>query len=269
MIRTLTVQRLAPFRRLLPTDIYFWLKAVLLALIAVQLVRLIWVVVTPMGPLGDWRPAVPRLISAEAQAALLSSVDPFFRTPATAGGAVPSQAALVDFQLFGTREGGFGLPGSAILGQAEGDQKGYVIGEEVAPGVKLATVAFDHVVLERNGVRQTLYMPQSEIAGTSPAPSPAGTPAAPSVADAFDLKPRQSGSSVTGVIVNPGRNPAAFQSAGLRPGDVIVAVNGARISSLIDVQQLQSGFVPGARLTLTVERGAQTLPIALNIPANR
>lgn len=271
MIRTLTIQRLAPFRRVLPTDLYFWLKALLLALVGVQLMRLIWVIVTPVGPFGDWRPAAPRFLSAEAQAALFATVDPFFRT---AGPAIaePTQAALVDFQLFGTRVGGPGLTGSAILGQPDGEQQSYVIGEEVATGVKLLTVAFDHVVLERGSARQTLYMPQSETGSEFASAASAAGPAsatAPSVTDAFDFKPRQVGESVTGVTVNPGRNAAAFQSSGFRPGDVIVAVNGARISSLIDLQQLQSGIVPGARLTLTVERGAQTVPIALNIPANR
>jgi general secretion pathway protein C len=108
-----------------------------------------------------------------------------------------------------------------------------------------------------------------EGAGSSGAPNGSGAAATASVTEAFDLKPRNSGGNVTGVIVGPGRNPALFQLAGFRSGDVIVAVNGARISSLIDVQHLQSSLAPGARLTLTVERGGQTLPIALNIPANQ
>ena len=48
------------------------------------------------------------------------------------------------------------------------------------------------------------------------------------------------------------------------PGDVIVAVNGARITSQTDLVQLQSSMVAGARLSLMVERGAETVPIALN-----
>ena len=77
------------------------------------------------------------------------------------------------------------------------------------------------------------------------------------------------GGQINGVTVRPGSNAAGFQASGLRPGDVIVAVNGARITSLVDVQQLQSGLAPGARLIVTVERGAQTVPIPLNLPANQ
>lgn len=262
LIRTLTFERLAPFRRWLPSDVYFWLKALILALVAVQLTRLLWAIVTPVGPFGDWRPALPRQLSPEAQSALLSSIDPFHRAGAMQ--AAPAAAALpAGLELFGTRAGSGGLPGSAIMGTAE-EQKSYLVGEEVAPGVKLAAVAFDHVVLDRGGSRQTVYMPGAEEGAAAPAA--AGAPAA--LADAFDFRPRGEGGNVTGVIVSPGRNPAVFQSAGLRPGDVIVAVNGARISSPIDVQQLQSSIAPGARLMLSVERGGQTIPIALNLPAN-
>lgn len=264
LIRTLTFERLAPFRRWLPSDVYFWLKALILALVAVQLTRLLWAIVTPVGPLGDWRPAMPRQLSPEAQSALLSAIDPFHRAGAMQ--AAPAAAALpAGLELFGTREGSGRLPGSAIMGTAE-EQKSYVVGEEVAPGVKLVEVAFDHVVLDRGGARQTVYMPGAEDGAGTAAPA-TGAPAA--LADAFDLRPRGEGSNVTGVIVAPGRNPAIYQSAGFRPGDVIVAVNGARISSLIDVQQLQSSIAPGARLMLSVERGGQTVPLALNLPANR
>lgn len=266
VIRTLTVQRLVPLKRLLPLDVHFLLKALLLALVGVQLMRLIWLVLTPVGPLGNWRPAAPRVLSDEAQAVLLSTVDPFFRTSATP--ASPSPANLVDLQLFGTRAGGSGLPGSAVLGQSEGDQKSYLVGEEVAPGVKLSAVEFDHAVLERGGARQLLYMPGSEDS-SAPTQASAPTAATPTIAEAFEMKPRESGGNVTGVAVGPGGNPTLFEAAGFRTGDVIVAVNGARISSLIDVQQLQSSLAPGARLTLTVERGAQSIPIALNIPVGR
>ena len=261
VIRSLKIEGFAPFRHRLPLDAYTWLKALILAVLAVLATQLLWAIATPVGPFGDWRPAAPRTLSPEAQSAVLATVDPFFRS----GSSVEATAAPVDLQLFGTRLGSDGVPGSAILGPPEGDQRSFIVGEEVAPGVKLAAVRFDHVELVRGGVGQSLYMPGSQD-------GPGGSAAAPSgvaIADAFDFKPRMSGGSVTGVIVNPGRNKVPFESSGLRQGDVIVAVNGARIASPIDVQQLQAGLAPGARLILTVERGAQTIPIPLNLPANQ
>jgi general secretion pathway protein C len=42
-------------------------------------------------------------------------------------------------------------------------------GEEIAPGIKLAEVAPDHVVLDRNGVRETLAWPEKTAAPGNPA----------------------------------------------------------------------------------------------------
>ena len=254
------------FGRWLPNDIYFWLKAILLALVAIQAARLFWVVVVPVGPFGEWRPAPPRLLSPEAQASIVASVDPFFRPGAMQQ---PASAPGIELQLFGTRASEGSLPGSAIIGAADGEQKSYLVGEEVAPGVKLAGVFFDHVVLNRGGATQTIYMPQAEGGGGgAPAPGrPAEAAAASAVGNAFQLKPRKQGERVTGVLVSPGADPRLFAAAGLREGDVIVAVNGAQITSMIDVQQLQSSIAPGARLLLTVERGAAKVPIALNLPS--
>ena len=258
VIRSLKIQAFAPFRQRVQLDPYTLLKATLLAGLAVATTQLVWAIVTPVGPFGDWRPAAPRTLSAEAQSAVLAAVDPFFRS-GSAGQAAP--AAPADLQLFGTRLGSDGIPGSAILGPPDGDQRSYLVGEEVAPGVKLVAVHFDHVDLDRGGIRQSLYMPGAEDS--------ASTPSGASIADAFTLKPRMSGSAVTGVTVSPGSNKVPFAASGLRQGDVIVAVNGARITSLIDVQQLEASLAPGARLMLSVERGAQTVPIPLNLPANQ
>lgn len=265
MIRTVTIKRLAPFGRLLPRDVYFWLKAILLALIAIQAARLVALIVTPVGPLGDWRPAPPKLLSPEAQLALIASVDPFFRP-----GAMPDAAAAApsDLKLFGVRAGAGLVPGAAVLGPSDDEQKSYVIGEEVAPGIILSAVNFDHVVLKRGNAPLTLYMEGAEpgAAGTDVAAEQSA--ASTAVAQAFDFVPRTDGDRVTGVTISPGGNPALFAAAGLRDGDVVVAVNGARITSNIDVQQLQSSLAPGARLVLTVERGGRAVPIALNIPGN-
>lgn len=263
MIRNLTLARWSVWRRQVPADVLFWLEALLLALAAFQAARLFWALVTPVGPLGDWRPAAPQALPPALQAALLTSFDPFSRN--AAGAVAASPAALPsDLVLFGTRAG---PDGSAIIGKAGGEQKSYAVGEEVAPGVRLAGVLFDRVVLDRGGSRSELLMPSSDGAS---GPEMAGASASGGAAQGgqlLDLRPRQSGTQVTGVLVAPGFNPAIFQAAGFQPGDVILAVNGAKITSMIDIQQLQGSIVPGSRLTLSVERGGQTVPLAINVPA--
>jgi len=267
VIRTLSVRRLGAFGRWLPSDVYFWLKAVLLALVAIQAAKLFWVAATPVGPFGEWRPAPPRLLSPEAQTAVIAAVDPFFR-PGAMQSSAASSAPSVGLQLFGTRVSQSGLPGSAILGASDGEQKSFAVGEEVAPGVTLSAVFFDHVILSRGSSTQTLYMAGAETGASDSGGASGGSAAANVVGNAFQLKPRNQGGRVTGVLVTPGSSPQLFAASGFRDGDVIVAVNGAQITSMIDVQQLQSSIAPGARLLLTVERGADKVPIALNLPSN-
>lgn len=272
VIRTIVIHRWSLFRQMLPSDVYFWAKALLLACVAVQLSRLLWVLVTPVGPFNDWTPRQARLLPVQAQTSLLAVVDPFFRQGAT-DPAAPAQFPSIELGLFGVREERGAGGGSAIIGPPGGEQRSYVVGEEVSPGVKLAAVFFDFVVLDAGGQQQKLYMDGSSSGQAAPASAPApgaapataGTLTAEAARRAIRLAPRSSGGRITGVMASPGTDSASFAAAGLRPGDVIVAVNGARISSQTDLVQLQSSLAPGARLSLSVERGAGIVPVALNI----
>ncbi|MFN2259716.1 MAG: type II secretory protein PulC, partial [Parasphingopyxis sp.] len=61
---------LAWVRRLRTPDLYFWLKGLLILLVALQAVRLVWTVATPVGPYGDWRPAQAVILDPVARIAL-------------------------------------------------------------------------------------------------------------------------------------------------------------------------------------------------------
>lgn len=264
------IGRFVPARLQLPRDAYFWLKAFLLALIGVQVARVLLALVTPVGPIGQWTPPRPQVLPAAAQSALLSSFDPFGGSGAAAGGITPQDAS--GFILFGTRVAGGGLPGSAIIAGPDGEQVSVVAGEEVAPGVRLVAVGFDQVVLERSGQRLQLAMEDGAVegaaAGSVVATAAVGAPAALDAGrlnEAIALAPRQRGGRVTGLLVSPVGDESVMQAAGLRSGDVIVAVNGRRVASVADASMLQAQVTPGARLSLTVERGPATVPVALNL----
>ncbi|NJC06582.1 general secretion pathway protein C [Sphingomonas kaistensis] len=264
------IRRAVAARQLLPRDVYFWLKAVLLALVAVQAARLIWILVTPLGPVGRWLPPAPPTIPATAQLALFSTFDPFATAQAPANAAAPAPA-VSGFTLFGTRMSFGGAPGSAIIAGADGVQTSYLVGEEVAPGVRLLSVGFDFVLLGGNGAEQRLAMEGAEppvaaaAAGTVPAGSAALalTPAA--IRNNVALAPRLVAGRVSGFLVSATGNPAVLARTGLRDGDIITQVNGR---PLTDPAALQSQLSPGARLSLTVERGAATVPVALLLEGN-
>ncbi len=64
-------------RRLPVVNVYSVAELALMAVLAVQGARLLWVIVTPVAPLGEWRPLAPAI--AGSPAAILEGFDPFFR----------------------------------------------------------------------------------------------------------------------------------------------------------------------------------------------
>ena len=270
MIRTLTVQRFRVAR--IPSDVSVWLKALLVAVLAVQGARLIWVAVTPVGPLGDWRPAGVIDIPPAAQKAVIAAINPFDRM-ATGGAAaiLPS-----DLKLFGVRASAGAIPGGAIIGLPDGQQISVSVGEPVMPGVVLVTVGFDYAEVDRQGIWQRLFMDQDKppltlgSGGASAVPLPATSmPTVDAVRAAVTFSPRRSQAGLTGITVMPGGDQAGFTALGFRPGDVIVAVNGAAIASDSDLAQLQQSLAPGASLALTVDRGGRQIPITLSLAGSR
>jgi general secretion pathway protein C len=241
---------------------------ILAVLLAIQVARLFWAVVTPVGPLGDWRKAEVNIVPRPARAALFAGFDPFFRSGAadTATGNVTA----LNLTLFGIRSNASSGGGSAIIAGEDGVQNSYAIGEEVAPGVTLDAVAFDHVILSRGGVKESLYLDQSVPAETVNPDANAGDSATPSTGGlnaeslqkAIGFAPRNEGGRVTGLVLQPRDDGTMLRTAGFQPGDVVVAINGRPVSSAADIAaQLR----PGARLSVEVERGGSKVPIALNL----
>ncbi|HSI17733.1 MAG TPA: type II secretion system protein N, partial [Sphingomonas sp.] len=164
-------------RRFPRTNIYSLAEIALLALLAVQCARLVWLVVTPTGPLGDWRPATPGF--AGSPSAMLRDFDPFFRL--TGGNDTPGVVTSLQLTLFGTRVDQAMGGGSAIIAGPDNVQKSIAVGQEIMPGVKLKAVAFDHVTIDRGGASEELYLPQDSVT-PSPPPATAVAPAVPGAA---------------------------------------------------------------------------------------
>jgi general secretion pathway protein C len=263
------------FQRLPRYSLLSVAELLLLALLAVQCARLFWAVVTPIGPLGDWRPSAgPDL--ARARAALSSGFDPFFRLGQAQG---PAVVTTLQLKLFGVRVDEATGRGSAIIAGPDNVQTSYAVGEAIQPGVTLKSVGYDSVVIERGGAEETLYLDQSGAAPVVTVPpaagntgllsDPAGVTSAPGTITITDLQsnlnlaPRQSGGRVTGLVP---RGDAAFLARiGLQPGDVIVQVSGRPIGSVQDLQRAAAGLSRGGNLSIAVERGAQIVPVAISL----
>lgn len=249
------------------------------ALLIWQCVRLLWTLLTPLSPLGAWQPQAAVIASPAERRALFASLDPFFRT--NVQGPASATVTALGLTLFGININEATGSGSAIIAGEDGVQNSYAVGDEIAPGVKLAGVAFDHVLLDRGGARESLFLDQSRDAAavaTPATPLPAPTPeigAAQAGASAsgemsptaikagVGFAPRTENGRVTGIVVQPQGDGAAFRAAGLRPGDVIRSIGGRPIGSASDAAALANQFAPGARIALEVERGASVVPVAI------
>jgi general secretion pathway protein C len=253
------------------------IAAIALVLI-VQAVRLVYTLLTPLSPVGDWQPATAQAIAPADRATIFAATDPFYRNnPADA--AASATITALRLQLFGIRMNSASGGGSAIIAGEDGIQKSVGVGEDIQPGVRLTAVRFDHVEIMRGTVRELLYLDQSQGAagtatvaattapgaGASAAPTP--LPISPdSIRAGVAFVPRQEGQRVTGIRVSEQGDGTAFAAAGFRSGDVIRSINGRAIAGAGDAAALAGQLQPGARLSLEVERGAEVVPIAIIIP---
>lgn len=263
-------------RRLAVPSLHAVVWWALAATIAALAAAILWAIVTPVSPLGAWRPATVRTMPPATRAALFASLDPFNRQ---AGGVVaPSGNAAVTslaLTLFATRSTPGGQ-GSAILAGADGVQNVVLVGAEVMPGVTLAEVAFDHVTLSRNGARELLYIDQSKdapnaaaLVAAAPPAAGGGAPTGPLTVDAvrsgISFAPRAEGGKVSGLEVQPSGDGNSFRAAGFQAGDVIVTVGGKPVTGAGDGAALASQLKPGSSIAVTVKRGDQTLPLAITL----
>jgi general secretion pathway protein C len=261
------------------------MELLLLSLLSLQCARLVWTIVTPVGPVGDWkassalRPVLPRSTG-------LGGFDPFFRL--SGAGTAPVVVTALNLKLYGVREDRASGRGSAIISTPEGQQRSFAVGDEIVAGVTLTAVGFDNVTISRNGTVEQLFLDQSSPAdmvspqgGTTtpttsmaPAPSPGlvlppqptptvvAPPRPSSISSDIQFQPRINGGQMNGVVVQPQGSGDAFRAAGLAPGDVILSVNGQRITSA-DQARAIAGQVGSGDVAVQVERAGRTIPLRM------
>lgn len=233
-----------------------------LALLVFGVMKLGYALVTPAGPLGDWKaPAPAPLVAPEA----LARFDPFFRSRSDVDGIRVSD---LDLQLMGTRIDQASGRGSAIIALDEDRQESFAVGDELMPGVRLVAVAFDSVTLDNGGAREQLVLDQSgPVPVSGPAAAPVRVPAAAAMPAArlgadLSVVPRLEGGRITGLLLSPRGSGTGFAAAGLQPGDVLLRVDGQDVAGVNDpgalIRRLDAGGV-----TLEVERGGRVTRLRL------
>lgn len=243
-------------------------EVVVVVLLAVQAARLAWLLLPP-APLGT-PPAQPQDRHGVPHAHL--AIDAFHPAPATAD----ADADTSGLRLFALRPGSLG--GSAIVAMADGPQRAWLAGEEIAPGVVLAEVHADHAVLEAGGrrsllrfaaahkasgtsagraVAQAARAPMATVSATTgpPGTSDPGIDPAALLAEA-GLSPVESDGGAPGYTIIPRGDGAALRQAGLQAGDVLLSVNGQALTPE-RYAELPAELAGASTITLTYRRDGQ------------
>ncbi len=263
-----------------------YLVSLLLAvLIAVELARIVVAVVSV--PVKSPQPVITANLQAHpahrgvdaravANAHLFGAAvaDPTTQDP---NNAPLSSANLVLAGTIATQDPKRGI---AIISDG-GPSKVYSVGENVN-GATLHSVYLDHVILDRGGTLETLLLPRL-LAGSARVPLRRGVEARSSEAvenirrlvqqdpGLLDQVMRtvpsydNTAGKLRGFRAYPGRNRTIFNKLGLRPGDLVTAINGQPLDDPQHSQEVFNTIQSSNTVTVTVERGGQKQDITLNV----
>jgi general secretion pathway protein C len=153
-------------------------------------------------------------------------------------------------------------------------------------GATLHSVYLDHVILDRGGTLETLLLPRQLAGDRNRPPSPVRRIGAdPRTVAAVDNIRRMvqqdpglldqvmrtvpsydnAAGKLRGFRAYPGRNRAIFNKLGLKPGDLVTAINGQALDDPQRSQEVFNTIQTSDHVTVTLERGGQKQDITLNI----
>lgn len=175
--------------------------------------------------------------------------------------------------------------GFGIIGESATAAKLFSVGDSVPGGARLHAVYGDRVILERAGQLEALLLPREYKGGSSalaPPQARADAPAAPgaqvvdrvrrmiaqdpgSVAEIMRPQPVFANGQQRGYRVYPGRNRAQFARLGLRPGDLVMSVNGTPLDDPQRGMEIFRSIGTSSQVRVTVERNGQPQELTLNM----
>lgn len=214
--------------------------------------------------------------------AAITSAHLFGEAPVEArpqGDAATAQQTSLPLVLVGIIAADDPKDGLAILGENAAGAKVYAVGDNVPGGAKLHQVLSDKVIIDRNGVLESLMLPRALQPGAAPPSTAALQTEAPIMdrmrklitndpglmADIMRPQPVFAAGKQKGYRVYPGRNRQAFQRLGLRPGDLVTAINGTPLDDPARGQEIFSTLGASSEAHITVTRGGQQQDLTLNI----
>lgn len=258
---------------------------VLVVLIGVALARLVWLGVPPPEVGGSTGPAIaagPEPAPGTDPMALIATITDanlFGSGNTAAPPAAPVEApeTHLDLTLTGILASSARRYAVAIIADAQGKEKFYRAGDDVVADASLNAIYINRVILERNGRFETLRLTGAEATDVTAA-NDAGDDA-PDLSDLRQtllqdparitefvrLQPVYADGDLSGYRVYPGSRQAVFFEAGLRPGDLITAINGVSLQDPSQGLEAINALSQAATVNVTLERLGQTQNLSIDI----
>ncbi len=180
----------------------------------------------------------------------------------------------------------------ALIAVGNDDEKPFRVGDSLSAGAVLHEILKDRVILQRAGRFETLTLPKERMdIAASASPASSATALAPrgrvggaggvsqqlrelrdtliqSPQDAMRLvnvQPVMEDGRLKGYSVRPGQDRRLFGRVGLRPGDVVTAVNGIPLNDPGQLGGLYQELASANRIQIAVERRGRSTELTLDL----
>jgi general secretion pathway protein C len=202
--------------------------------------------------------------------------------PKAQGDAASAQPTSIPLVLTGVIAADSPENGLAILGENAANAKVVAVGQPVPGGAKLHSVYADKVILDRGGTLESLMLPRQSnglVMGQAPAPPPLPTADNPivdrmrqlianepsAISEVIRPQPVFAQGKQRGFRVYPGRNRQAFTRIGLRPGDLVLAINGTPLDDPSRGQEIFNTLGTSSEAHVTVLRNGKQQDLTLQM----
>ena len=170
--------------------------------------------------------------------------------------------------------------GLAIIGENAAGARVKAVGESLPGGAKLHAVHADLVLIDRSGQIEKLMLPRSYAGTVTDSPAPvaarAENPAIERmrqlvsdepgiISDIMRQQPVFAQGKQRGYRVYPGRNRQAFMRLGLRPGDLVTAINGTPLDDPARGAEIFNTIGSSSEARITVMRNGRQQELTLNM----
>lgn len=269
-----------------------WLASMLLAsLIAVELARMA-IGAFGASPLKTPQPDSPRRAVAtqppvDIQKVVAAHLFGVATADSTATDPANAPASTANLVLAGTIATQDPKHGVAIISDGGGPSKVFSVGDGVG-GATVHAVYMDRVLLDRGGSLEALVLPRLLQGSQAAVPAArtsgvfGGDSRALSAAENLRRKVQQDpgilneimrtvpsydnkAGKLRGFRAYPGHNRMIFAKLGLRPGDLVTAINGTPLDDPQRSQEVINTIQSSEHATVTIERAGQRQDITLNV----